>query len=209
MSYMFSNARLFSADISKWDVSNVHDMSGMFHGAKSFNGDISKWEVSRVSKMDNMFRGASLFTRKLCGAAWVHSNARKTDMFAGSSGSISRTVCPRSSARQASSSSSSSDGLVAAVIGASGAVGKEVISHLVDRDRWAKVIVFNRRNMEYKSSKIDQHVVDMEPAELKQACAANFEKVDVLFITMGVGAPSKVSEDVLRKVDLTDLTDSD
>ena len=118
MSNMFSDAREFRGDISKWDVSNVRDMSGMFHWAKafnsdlskwevssvtnmpdmfrhaqSFNGDISKWDVSSVSNMDSMFQGASLFTRKLCGAAWVHSKARKAVMFAGSSGSISRTVC--------------------------------------------------------------------------------------------------------------------
>merc|ERR1719353_1812646 len=43
--------------------------------------------------MDSMFRGAMSFTRKLCGSAWVHSQARKTVMFEGSSGSISRTVC--------------------------------------------------------------------------------------------------------------------
>ena len=106
--------------------------------------------------------------------------------------------------RATMSSSASSDGLTAAVIGASGAVGKEVVSHLVDRDKWAKVIVVNRRSLEYKSSKIDQHVVEMETEELKRACATNFKEVDVLFITMGVGAPSKVSADILRKVDLTD-----
>ena len=93
MSYMFSNARLFSGDISNWDVSNARDMSGMFRGAYSFNGDISKWDVSRVSKMDNMFRGASLFARKLCGSAWVHSKASKSAMFADSPGSISTRVC--------------------------------------------------------------------------------------------------------------------
>ena len=118
MSRMFSYAKLFRGDISKWDVSNVRDMSGMFHRAESFNshlskwdvsrvtnmlgmfqfarsynGDISKWDVSRVSNMDNMFRDAIFFQRRLCGAAWVHSQARKTAMFAGSSGSISRTVC--------------------------------------------------------------------------------------------------------------------
>merc|ERR1719201_2149845 len=43
--------------------------------------------------MDNMFRGAGVFTRKLCGSAWVHSKASKSTMFTGSSGSISRTVC--------------------------------------------------------------------------------------------------------------------
>merc|ERR1712032_1334894 len=31
--------------------------------------------------------------RKLCGSAWVHSRASKQDIFTGSFGSISRTLC--------------------------------------------------------------------------------------------------------------------
>ena len=34
-------------DISKWDTSNVTDMSSMFSNSK-FNGDISKWITSAV-----------------------------------------------------------------------------------------------------------------------------------------------------------------
>jgi surface protein len=41
-------------DISKWDVSNVKDMSFMFTRSK-FNGDISKWKVRKVKYMDYMF----------------------------------------------------------------------------------------------------------------------------------------------------------
>merc|ERR1719353_2855671 len=90
---MFHSANSFNGDLSKWDVSRVTDMTTMFRNARSFNRDISKWDVSSVTNMDSMFRGAMLFARKLCGAAWVHSKARKTVMFAGSSGSISKTVC--------------------------------------------------------------------------------------------------------------------
>ena len=68
-------------------------MSSMFWGAASFNGDISKWNVSRVINMDNMFRRATSFKHRLCSAAWVHSNASQNDMFLGSFGSISQTVC--------------------------------------------------------------------------------------------------------------------
>merc|ERR1719353_1768211 len=93
MTRMFAYATSFNGDISKWDVSNVKDMSSMFLSAKIFNRDLSKWDVSRVTNMDYMFWEAKLFKRKLCGAAWVHSKARKTVMFAGSSGSISQTVC--------------------------------------------------------------------------------------------------------------------
>ena len=49
----------FNGDISKWDVSNVTNMSNMFNGthssANKFNGDISKWDVSNVTDMNGMF----------------------------------------------------------------------------------------------------------------------------------------------------------
>ena len=93
MSRMFSNAKNFDGDISKWDVSRAENMRGMFLGATSFNGDLTKWDVSSVKDMSDMFRGAKIFKRELCGAAWVYSKAKKTTMFAGSSGSISRDSC--------------------------------------------------------------------------------------------------------------------
>lgn len=48
----------FNGDISKWDVSNVEDMSSMFM-ASNFtgeNGDISNWDVSNVKDMWGMFQ---------------------------------------------------------------------------------------------------------------------------------------------------------
>ena len=45
-------------DISRWDVSNVEDMSYMFEN-KNFNTDISKWDVSSVKNMENMFDSCS------------------------------------------------------------------------------------------------------------------------------------------------------
>ena len=40
-------------DISKWDTSNVNDMSYMFDGCESLNSlpDISKWDTSNVEDM--------------------------------------------------------------------------------------------------------------------------------------------------------------
>jgi len=53
MSEMFSGS-LFNEDISNWDVSNVQNMSSMFRKSK-FNRDISKWDVSNVENMELMF----------------------------------------------------------------------------------------------------------------------------------------------------------
>ena len=90
---MFHGAILFNGDISNWDVSSVSEMAGMFMKATSFNCDISKWDVSTVVAMDDMFVSAVSFKQKLCGTDWVRSEASKTDMFAGSSGTIARTAC--------------------------------------------------------------------------------------------------------------------
>ena len=65
----------FNGDISKWDVSNVTNMSNMFNGthssANKFNGDISKWDVSSVTDMRNMFN-TSQFNRDI--SNWDVSN---------------------------------------------------------------------------------------------------------------------------------------
>ena len=56
LSELFSSVTLreFNGDISKWDTSNVKDMSWMFYQSK-FNGDISKWDTSNVRSMKRMF----------------------------------------------------------------------------------------------------------------------------------------------------------
>ena len=69
----------FDGDISKWDVSNVTDMSGMFNYSR-FSGDISKWDVSNVRNMTYMFHGARFFKCNL--SKWdVHNVKHMWDMF--------------------------------------------------------------------------------------------------------------------------------
>jgi len=99
MGDMFYVAVRFNHDLSKWDVSRVTNMAYMFHGASNFNQNLSKWDVSRVTNMGAMFHGASSFQQRLCGEAWLASNASKDKMFTGSHGSISRIVCALTTSR--------------------------------------------------------------------------------------------------------------
>ena len=73
-------------------------MSSMFQDATLFKNDISKWDVPRVAGMNYMFAGARSFKQTLCGAAWVHSKASQTQIFARSTGTIPRVVCASTSA---------------------------------------------------------------------------------------------------------------
>src|SRR5690625_6442925 len=52
----------FKQDNSRWDVSNVKDMSTMFHNARHFNQDIGNWDVSNVTNMTGMFAGTWNYT---------------------------------------------------------------------------------------------------------------------------------------------------
>ena len=67
-SHMFYKSN-FNGDISKWNVSRVHNMSCMFVRSK-FNGDISNWDVSQVHNMSHMF-GWSKFNGDI--SNWVVS----------------------------------------------------------------------------------------------------------------------------------------
>ena len=72
----------YKGDISKWDVSNVTNMSYMFYNSE-FDGDISQWDVSNVRIMNNTF-GSSIFNNDISG--WDVSNVRNmNEMFMHSS----------------------------------------------------------------------------------------------------------------------------
>ena len=64
MSHLFTDSD-FNGDISKWDVSNVTDMSFMFGSCKSFNQDISNWDVSKVITMYSMFDSCESFNQDI------------------------------------------------------------------------------------------------------------------------------------------------
>ena len=49
------NLKNINFDISRWDVSNVEDMSYMFYDCEKFDGNLSKWDISKVKNINNMF----------------------------------------------------------------------------------------------------------------------------------------------------------
>lgn len=66
MQEMFVQATtLNDPNISKWDTSNVTNMSAAFFGATSFNQPLNDWNVSNVTTMTKMFSGASNFNQPL------------------------------------------------------------------------------------------------------------------------------------------------
>eukprot|EP01004_Peranema_trichophorum_P008109 NODE_6870_length_834_cov_30.637131_g6270_i0.p1 GENE.NODE_6870_length_834_cov_30.637131_g6270_i0~~NODE_6870_length_834_cov_30.637131_g6270_i0.p1 ORF type:complete len:233 (-),score=69.17 NODE_6870_length_834_cov_30.637131_g6270_i0:83-781(-) len=91
----------------------------------------------------------------------------------------------------------------AAVLGASGNVGKEVVKYLNEIPECSKITLVNRRVLPEFSNmeKVEQHVVDMD--KLHEQSLPLLEGVDAVVVTMGVGAPSKVSKEELERVDVT------
>ena len=75
MSNLFEKT-IYNGDISKWDTSNVTDMSYMFYHAENFNQPIGDWDVSNVTDMSHMFHEAWAFNQPIGG--WDVSNV--TDM---------------------------------------------------------------------------------------------------------------------------------
>ena len=68
-------------DISKWDMSNVTDMSGMFENC-TMNEDISSWDTSSCTNMEKMFKNNPTFDQSI--GSWNVSNVVNMDgMFSG------------------------------------------------------------------------------------------------------------------------------
>ena len=49
MRRIFYGAIKANPDVSKWDTSNVINMSYMFNQAKNANPDVSRWNTSKVT----------------------------------------------------------------------------------------------------------------------------------------------------------------
>ena len=80
MSYMFEYCRsLTTLDVSNWDTSKVTDMNNMFYECKALTTlDASKWDTSKVTDMRNMFYYCNALTA-LDVSNWDTSNV--TNMY--------------------------------------------------------------------------------------------------------------------------------
>lgn len=65
LSQLFYFCSSFNDDLSRWDTSQITDMSTMFHSALAFNQNIGNWDVGKVTNFSNMFYGASNFNNGL------------------------------------------------------------------------------------------------------------------------------------------------
>ena len=55
MSELFEDSE-FNGDISKWNTSNVTDISALFYDSQ-FNGNINEWKPEKVEYLEFMFEG--------------------------------------------------------------------------------------------------------------------------------------------------------
>ena len=65
MSFMFAGTKNFNQPLNNWNTSNVKNMRGMFNEADSFNQPLDNWDVSNVTDMSDMFCYAKSFNQPL------------------------------------------------------------------------------------------------------------------------------------------------
>lgn len=63
LSKLFNNITTFNEPLDDWDVKNVTDMSYMFFGCNTFNQSLNKWDVRNVTDMSYMFYGCYEFNQ--------------------------------------------------------------------------------------------------------------------------------------------------
>ena len=87
----------------------------------------------------------------------------------------------------------------ALVLGATGAVGKDLVDQLLSDDSFDRVDIFVRREVKVTSAKLVVHIVDFDhPDEWE-----NLLTGDVLFSTMGTTIKAAGSQEAQWKVDYT------
>ena len=90
MKYTFYDARSFNSDLSKWNIAKVVDTSNMFSRASVFDADISKWDVSKIRDARSMFYVANKFNSDL--SKWKFAPSRKVTLQAAFDGAITQHI---------------------------------------------------------------------------------------------------------------------
>ena len=93
--------------------------------------------------------------------------------------------------------SGKSDKKIALVFGASGLVGKELVRELIDNDSYVSVVIFIRKPLEFKHSKVMEQVIDFDRLEENAALLTG----DELFICLGTTIKKAGSVSAVEKID--------
>ena len=59
MSHMFYKAKNANPDVSKWNTSNVTDISGIFNSSGVVEQDLSNWDISKITENEFAFKDTS------------------------------------------------------------------------------------------------------------------------------------------------------
>ena len=86
---------------------------------------------------------------------------------------------------------------IAAVFGATGLVGKELVFQLVQSDEYHKIMVFNRSQQNYGSPKIEEFIIDEQDFE----SIGNKVIADDLYCCIGTTMKKAGSKNAFEKVD--------
>lgn len=85
----------------------------------------------------------------------------------------------------------------AIVIGATGAVGKDLVDELLSRREYEKIITFTRRPLDIKSEKIESYIIDFD----RPSDWAHLVKGDVLFSALGTSLKQAGSKEAQYRID--------
>lgn len=85
----------------------------------------------------------------------------------------------------------------AIVIGATGAVGKDLVEELLSRREYEKIITFTRRPLDIKSEKIESYIIDFD----RPSDWAHLVKGDVLFSSLGTSLKQAGSKEAQYRID--------
>lgn len=86
----------------------------------------------------------------------------------------------------------------AVILGASGAVGKELLAQILADDDFKEVVAFSRRDLGLEHDKLKVHKVNFDSPD----SWADLIKADVAFISFGTTLKQAKSQKEMRKVDL-------